>query len=169
MGAIQIDDKILVIDLEKCTGCRKCEMVCSVFHIGANNPGRSRVKVMKWDNVGSYLPMACQNCEKPFCTEVCPTKACHRDLETNKVLIDKDKCIGCKTCIIACPFGHPFFDSIDNVTAKCDFCDGDPQCVAFCEAKAIDYVDAERINIIKKREFSLKFSRLKNYVQDLEK
>ena len=49
MGTSLKNDKILLIDLEKCTGCRKCEMACSVFHIGANNPSRSRVKVMKWD------------------------------------------------------------------------------------------------------------------------
>jgi carbon-monoxide dehydrogenase iron sulfur subunit len=100
-----MQDKVLVIDHEKCTGCRICELVCSVFHTGASNPSRSRIKVVKWESVGIYLPLTCQSCEKPFCVEVCPAKACHRDLKSGTVLIDKDKCIGCKTCIIACPFG----------------------------------------------------------------
>ncbi len=161
-------DKVLVIDHEKCTGCRKCEMVCSVFHNGASNPSRSRIRVMKWEHVGFYLPMTCQSCEEPFCTEVCPAKACHRDLETYRVLIDKDKCIGCKTCIIACPFGVPSFDRIQHVTIKCDFCDGDPQCVSCCEVKAIDYVDADRVNAKKRREIALKYSQLMGYVKDKE-
>jgi anaerobic carbon-monoxide dehydrogenase iron sulfur subunit len=150
--------KVLVIDHEKCTGCRQCEMVCSVFHTGSSNPSRSRIKVMKWENIGFYLPMSCQNCEKPFCTEVCPTKACHRDADHQRVVIDKDKCIGCKTCIIACPFGHPFFDIHERVTVKCDYCDGTPQCVVFCSVKAVDYVDADRIQMAKKKEVFTRFT-----------
>lgn len=145
-------EKVLVIDPEKCTGCRKCELVCSVFHTGTSNPSRSRIKVTKWEDIGFYLPVTCQSCDKPFCTEVCPAKACHRDVKTNKVLIDRKKCIGCKTCIIACPFGVPFFDKIERVSVKCDFCDGDPQCVASCEAKAIEYVDIDKVDLRKKQE-----------------
>ena len=149
-------EKVLVIDPEKCTGCRKCEMVCSVFHTGTSNPSRSRIRVTKWENIGLYLPVTCQNCDKPFCTEVCPAKACRRDLETNKVIIDKTKCIGCKTCIIACPFGVPLFDKAEHVTIKCDFCDGDPQCVAGCEAGAVKYLDTDEVGVSKIREVSQK-------------
>jgi carbon-monoxide dehydrogenase iron sulfur subunit len=136
--------KVLVIDHEKCTGCRACELACSVFHTGASNPSRSRIKVIKWEWEGLYLPMTCQNCEKPFCVEVCPTKACHVDPGMNRVLIDSNICIGCKTCILACPFGAPLFDTVERVTVKCDYCDGDPQCVRFCEVNAIKYVDASQ-------------------------
>jgi carbon-monoxide dehydrogenase iron sulfur subunit len=138
--------KVLVIDHEKCTGCRECELACSVFHTGASNPSRSRIKVIKWEWEGLYLPMTCQNCEKPFCVEVCPTKACHVDPGMNRVLIDSNICIGCKTCILACPFGAPLFDSVERVTVKCDYCDGDPQCVRFCEVNAIKYVDASQVS-----------------------
>ena len=149
-------EKVFVIDPEKCTGCRKCEMVCSVFHTGTSNPSRSRIKVTKWENIGLYLPVTCQNCDKPFCTEVCPAKAAHRDLKTNKVNIDKTKCIGCKTCIIACPFGVPLFDKAERVTIKCDFCDGDPQCVACCEAGAIKYLDVDEVGMSKRKEVASK-------------
>jgi anaerobic carbon-monoxide dehydrogenase iron sulfur subunit len=149
-------DKILVMNPDKCTGCRKCEMVCSVFHTGTSNPNRSRIKVTKWENVGLYLPTTCQNCDRPFCTEVCPAKACHRDVKTNKVVIDKTKCIGCKTCILACPFGVPLFDKTERVTIKCDFCDGDPQCVASCEAHAIEYLDVDEPGISKRKEVTSK-------------
>ena len=154
--------RVLMIDHEKCTGCRQCEMVCSVFHNGASNPSRSRIKVVKWEHVGFYLPMTCQNCEKPFCVEVCPTKACHKDLENQRVMIDRDKCIGCKTCIVACPFGAPLYDKVERISIKCDYCDGDPQCVRFCEAKAIAYVDEDQVGVSKKREVSLKFFELLN-------
>ncbi len=155
-----MNGKVLVIDHEKCTGCRQCEMVCSVFHNGASNPSRSRIKVVKWEHVGFYLPMTCQNCEKPFCVEVCPTKACHKDVENQRVMIDRDKCIGCKTCIVACPFGAPLYDKVERISIKCDYCDGDPQCVRFCEAKAIGYVDEDQVGVSKKREVSLRFFEL---------
>lgn len=148
--------KVLVVDPEKCTGCRLCELVCSVFHTGASNPSRSRIRVVKWEAIGVYLPMTCQNCETPFCVEVCPTKACHKDIEGQRVIIDQDKCIGCKTCIMACPFSHPYFDEHDRVTRKCNYCDGNPQCVAFCDVKAVDYVDADQINLKRKREAATK-------------
>jgi carbon-monoxide dehydrogenase iron sulfur subunit len=136
--------KVLVIDHEKCTGCRACELACSVYHTGVSNPSRSRIKVIKWEWEGLYLPMTCQNCEKPFCVDVCPTKACHVDPGMNRVIIDSNICIGCKTCILACPFGAPLYDSVERVTVKCDYCDGDPQCVRFCEVDAIKYVDASQ-------------------------
>lgn len=144
--------KVLFVDPDKCTGCRNCEMVCSVFHSGVSNPSRSRIRILKWEEAGLYLPMTCQHCETPVCTEVCPTKACHRDLENQRVIIDPKKCIGCKTCIMACPFGHPFFDPVDRVTSKCDYCDGNPQCVLFCNPKAVSYIEADRINSERKRE-----------------
>lgn len=149
--------KVLVVDQEKCTGCRQCELVCSVFHYGVSNPGRSRVRVIKWEDKGFYLPMTCQHCEKPVCTEVCPTKACQLDLENQRIIIDKDRCIGCRTCIVFCPFGAPFFDIKERVAAICDYCDGAPQCADFCDTKAIDYVDVDKVNMAKKRKLSLKY------------
>jgi carbon-monoxide dehydrogenase iron sulfur subunit len=137
-----MEQKVLVVDQQKCTGCRQCELVCSVYHTGASNPSRSRVKVVKWEQVGAYLPMTCNHCEEAFCVEVCP----------NRVVIDHKLCIGCRTCIIACPFGQPFFDHQERVTVKCDYCDGDPQCVAFCNVKAITFVEADRAQVAKKRE-----------------
>jgi len=61
---------------------------------------------------------------------------------------------------IACPFGHPFFDVRERVTVKCDYCDGDPQCVSFCYAKAVSFADADSSNIAKRREFANKFADL---------
>jgi carbon-monoxide dehydrogenase iron sulfur subunit len=156
-----MEQKVLVIDQQKCTGCRQCELVCSVYHTGSSNPSRSRIKVVKWEHAGIYLPLICNHCEKAYCLEVCPTKACHREPElNNRVVIDKNLCIGCKTCIMACPFGHPFFDVAERVTVKCDYCDGDPQCVAFCNVRAVDYVEADRIQMAKKHEAASKIADL---------
>lgn len=143
--------KVLVINYEKCTGCRLCELVCSVKHEGVSNPSRSRIKVVKWEAEGLYIPMSCQQCEDAPCVNVCPVKAISRDEVLSRVMVDYDVCIGCRSCVAVCPFGAMHFDVIDRKVAKCDLCDGDPQCVNFCEVKAVDYVDADRESMFKKR------------------
>lgn len=153
-----MSQKTLMIDYEKCTGCRLCEMVCSAFHNGAVNPSRSRIRVAKWEFIGLYVPTACQHCEKPICIEVCPAGACHRDEDTQRTAIDKDKCIGCKTCVLACPFGGPSFDAVDRVSIKCDHCDGDPQCARFCEVGAVRYVNVEEVAPLRQFEAAGRFS-----------
>jgi hypothetical protein len=62
---------------------------------------------------------------------------------------------------IACPFGHPFFGVQERITVKCGYCDDDPQCVNFCDVKAISFTDADSSNIAKRREFANKFADLK--------
>jgi len=149
--------KVLMVDYEKCTGCRMCELVCSVKHEGVSNPARSRIKIVKWEWEGRYIPMACQQCQSAPCIAVCPVKAISRDEELNRVVIDYDMCIGCRMCVAACPFGAMSFDVLASKVIKCDFCDGDPQCVRFCDTKAIQYVDASKINIEKQRAAAEKF------------
>ena len=72
-------DKVLVVDFEKCTGCRECELACSIMHEGVSNPDRSRIKIIKWEWEGRYVPMTCQQCESAPCMEICPVKAISRD------------------------------------------------------------------------------------------
>ena len=146
--------KILVIDSEKCTGCRKCEMVCSVYHTGVNDPSRSRMKILRWDHLGYYLPVSCQNCDHASCAEVCPSAACHRDPELGVTVIDPKVCIGCKSCVLACPFGVPTFDKAEGISIKCDYCQGDPQCVPSCEAGALRFVEPDEISTFKAGELA---------------
>ena len=150
--------KVLVINYEKCTGCRLCELVCSVMHDGISNPARSRIKVMKWESEGLYIPMSCQQCQDAPCMNVCPVKAMSRDEELGRVVVDYDVCIGCRSCVAICPFGAMSFNTIDRNVFKCDLCDGDPQCVRFCEVNAIEYVDADDVSILKKKDAATRLS-----------
>lgn len=151
--------KVIIIEQEKCTGCRLCELVCAVRHTGVSNPARSRINVIKWESEGFYLPMLCQQCETAACMAVCPKDALSRDESLNRVVINYDLCIGCKMCVMACPFGGMGID-IEGKIIKCDLCDGEPQCVSFCDPKAIDYVDASMVDLRKKRSAGERFSEL---------
>lgn len=149
-------DKALMINHEKCTGCRLCELVCAVKHDGVSNPTRSRIKVMKWEMEGLYIPMSCQQCEDAPCESGCPVGAITRNEGLNRVEVDHDVCIGCRTCVSVCPFGAMTFNAIDRKVIKCDLCDGDPQCVRFCDVKAVEYVPATDVSIVKKRGAALR-------------
>jgi carbon-monoxide dehydrogenase iron sulfur subunit len=150
--------KALYINYEKCTGCRLCELVCAVKHDGISNPMRSRIKVMKWEMEGLYIPMSCQQCQDAPCLNVCPVKAISLDEEMGRVMVDYDVCIGCRSCVAVCPFGAMNFNVIDKKVIKCDLCDGDPQCVRFCDRKAVDFVSPDDVSIDKKREAAIRMS-----------
>jgi carbon-monoxide dehydrogenase iron sulfur subunit len=152
--------KVLMVDHSKCTGCRLCEVVCSVKKNRAVNPARARIAVIKWESICVETPMLCQQCESAPCMAVCPVKALARDEVIGRVTIDYDLCIGCRFCVAACPFGAMGVDPLARKVIKCDLCDGDPTCVKFCETKALQYVDASTANIAKMREAAGKLSEL---------
>ncbi len=152
--------KILIVDHERCTGCRLCELVCSVKNAGVSNPSRARIHIIKWEMEGFELPMVCQQCESAPCMAVCPVDALSRDDDLGRVVIDYDLCIGCKLCVAACPFGGMGIDTVAKKVIKCELCDGDPICVKFCQPQALQYVPASTVNLRKKREAGLKFSEL---------
>jgi Fe-S-cluster-containing hydrogenase component 2 len=131
----------LIINPDKCTGCRTCEMVCSLYHSGRFNPLESRITILTFEAEGIHIPVVCQQCEDPICQAVCPMNAIYRDEDTRVLVIDAARCIGCKLCILSCPLGGPSFNPVLQQTIKCDLCGGAPQCVQFCPSEAIQYTD----------------------------
>ena len=152
--------KMLIVDHSKCTGCRLCEVVCSVKKNGAANPARARITVIKWESICIETPMLCQQCETAPCVAVCPVGALTRDESIGRVTVDYDLCIGCKFCVAVCPFGAMGIDPVARKVIKCDLCDGDPTCAKFCETKALQYVDASTAGKTKMREAAQNLSDL---------
>jgi len=153
-------DKVLIVDPEKCTGCKVCEFVCSLEHEDEINPMKSRIQVISWEDQGIDLPIVCQQCEDAPCEAVCPVKAISREQSTGALVIDEDLCIGCRMCVNACPFGAPTVRPDDRKVVKCDLCGGDPQCVQFCAAKAVQFMSASKGVLQKKRKAAARFEEL---------
>jgi len=150
--------KILVIDHEKCTGCRMCEIVCSLKKEGVVNPVHSRINVIRWESVSLNVPVCCQQCESPVCASVCPVEAISCS-PWGAVVINYEVCIGCKSCVLSCPFGGVSADPVAKRIVKCDLCQGEPTCVSFCATGALRYVEVSAISINKKRNAAARFLR----------
>jgi Fe-S-cluster-containing dehydrogenase component len=133
--------KTLIVDAQKCVGCRSCESYCALKHGGVCNPALGRVHVVKWEQDGVFIPVNCRRCEKPACELVCPRHATHRNFATGAMEVNAARCIGCLSCLAACPFGATFADPATGEVLKCDLCDGDPTCVKVCPAGALTFED----------------------------
>jgi Fe-S-cluster-containing hydrogenase component 2 len=149
--------KTIELDRKACTGCRQCELVCSVHHTGTANPSRARIHVIKWEAEGFYLPMFCRQCLDPACAAVCPRGAISRDGQTGLVSICYERCIGCKLCVMACPYGAMGVDTMEGKVTKCDLCGGNPYCVSFCEAGALRFVEEATAALARMRERATRF------------
>lgn len=144
----------IVVNLDRCTGCYGCEVACKMENEVAL--GEHWNRVVEVGPFGEYpamtrykLPSMCQQCENAPCVSVCPTGASYRDPETDIVLIDREKCIGCKYCMMACPYGVRDWNAQTRTVEKCTLCGhltavGElPACVKSCAAGARFYGDLD--------------------------
>ncbi|MBU0491162.1 MAG: 4Fe-4S dicluster domain-containing protein [Chloroflexi bacterium] len=138
--------KVLAVYPHRCTGCRLCEQWCSWQHHGAVNPARSRVTVHRNHHRHLNIPVTCSQCVKAPCVAVCPENAITRDPATGGLLLDADKCIGCRLCLEICPRGCIKMDAGAGVPLLCDLCGGDPQCVEHCPEGAILYLELDQVD-----------------------
>jgi Fe-S-cluster-containing hydrogenase component 2 len=152
--------KILMINPDKCSSCKNCELICSFHHGKEFNPAKSRVHALIWERLGIGIPMMCMHCEEAACMKVCPVGAIYRDEATGAVLVNESRCLGCKMCVSACPFGNITYDTDAKKVIKCDLCGGDPQCVKMCPSKAIEYREDSAVNMSKKKIIAEKFKQI---------
>lgn len=160
------ENVMIYANAQKCLGCHSCEMACAVSHGGdkglfaavqdqlALHP---RMKVVVAGDV--TIPMQCRQCDNAPCALVCPTGACR---QTNgQVQINEANCVGCKLCVMVCPFGsitvrrsesqRAYSVTNQGVAQKCDLCASwreehgktETACVEACPTKAISLVDMQ--------------------------
>lgn len=172
----------LVIDLDTCVGCHACAVSCKQWNAGGiagpltdEHPYGKDPSGVWFNRVHSYeiaaepspcagsataqpamtlhFPRSCLHCETPACVTVCPTGASYKRAEDGIVLVDEDKCIGCKLCSWACPYGAREYSAVEGVMKKCTLCvdriynehlpeaERQPACVQACPTKARHFGD----------------------------
>jgi carbon-monoxide dehydrogenase iron sulfur subunit len=132
------------VTAEKCSGCRVCQLMCSMAHHGgAFNPrlAKLRVEINRNPDVETPVsfidtPHVCRQCEPAPCAEACPVDAFQWDEGNGIWIIREEMCTGCEMCVEACPFDMIVFHH--EIATKCDFCGGDPMCVSYCPTGALE-------------------------------
>ncbi len=162
----------LVIDLDTCVGCHACAINCKQWNSGGVAAPMTDIEPYGADPSGVWFnrihafevgegdtgrtvhfPRSCLHCETPACVTVCPTGASYKRAEDGIVLVDESKCIGCKLCSWACPYGAREYDITEGVMKKCTLCvdriynenlpeaERVPACVSTCPASARHFGD----------------------------
>ena len=138
--------KMITVNIDKCTGCGACELMCSFRHHGEFNPRKARITKTVFHDEQISVPILCQQCEDAWCVNVCPSGALQKSVDALTgayvVTVSEDVCVGCRMCMLACPYGNIQVGS-KGVAEKCNLCEGDPQCVKFCAFSALRFEDTD--------------------------
>ncbi len=138
----------MVMRQNRCVDCELCKEAC----VKTNNvPSYGfRTTILETYKITGpsekerlFMPVLCNHCNRPPCVRVCPTRATYKDKKTGIVMMNIKKCIGCKTCMAACPYNARYFNEETRAIDKCNFCydtrlskgKKDTACVAACPAK----------------------------------
>jgi DMSO reductase iron-sulfur subunit len=138
-----------LIDLTKCIGCHACYVACKAEN---RTPLRTDWRQVIMRERGTFptvkhefISLSCNHCDQPACLKSCPVNAISKRAD-GIVLIDQDRCIGCRYCVFACPYGAPRIDTDTGKVSKCTMCvhriDAGlrPACEATCLTGAITFV-----------------------------
>ena len=135
--------RLIEVSHRRCTGCRSCEMVCSLAHEGECSAAKSRIKILRDEEFGNNVISLCLHCADAICIASCPNEALRRNPETGAVLVDDELCIGCEACVEVCILGALSLNPEKTVVFKCDLCGGDPECVKWCNRGALAFVETD--------------------------
>lgn len=144
-------------DSSACSGCKTCQVACQdkndlpsgvrlrrVYEVAAGTWELNPEKAWVHEVVAYNLSVACNHCEDPSCVTACPTRAMHIGSD-GIVLIDSGKCVGCRYCEWACPYGAPQYNPVRGIMEKCNACrdyviEGkQPVCVTSCPMRALEF------------------------------
>jgi len=157
--------KVFVIDTARCNGCYNCQIVCKDEHVGNDwspiakpQPEIGQFWLHLQEKVRgtvpkvkvAYRPHLCQHCDDAPCIEACPIPGAAYKRDDGLVILDTEKCTGCRLCVAACPYDVIFFNEDLNLAQKCTGCahlidDGwhEPRCADACPTEAIKFMDED--------------------------
>lgn len=146
-----------IISMERCIGCNACTISCKSYYNLNPSINRRFVREVEETLVGEakrcHISTACNHCEEPGCAKACPTGA-YTKLDNGIVKHNQDRCIGCKMCATACPYGVPQFDPVKKKMDKCSLCvellevGEETICMASCPMEVIQVVDLNETETI---------------------
>jgi len=154
--------KVMVVNIDLCNGCYNCQIVCKDEHVGNDwspyakpqpNTGHFWMKLVEMERGSTpkvkvtYIPILCMHCSDAPCIEACKVKAIYRR-DDGIVIINPEKCTGCRDCVYVCPYEAIYFNWDLNIAQKCTMCAHlldkgwkEPRCVDACPTDALKFID----------------------------
>ena len=140
----------MFIDPSRCIGCQACVHACSECE---THRGHSMIHLDYVDRAESTqtVPVVCMHCDDPTCAAVCPADAIKKTADGVVQTANSSRCIGCSNCVLACPFGVPEKDPVQDIMLKCDMCydrtsiGQGPMCATVCPSGALAFRTREDI------------------------
>jgi len=137
---------------EYCIGCHLCELACITAHSKSKDLitayreervecGLSSCKTV-FEKGDTSVAISCRHCDEPSCVAACISGGLYKDPETGRTVYDREKCVGCWSCLMSCPYGAIRRHPLESKIVKCDLCEGredGPACVAACPNLALKY------------------------------
>ncbi len=144
----------IAFDLARCSGCMACVVAClDENDLNGSHSFRSVIRqerVVEGDVRITFVSLACFHCGEAPCLTVCPRNAIYKDEANGQIGVDPRYCIGCRTCLLVCPFGAPQFPE-GGIMEKCHLCcqrlqhGRQPACVRICPTRALDFGTPEAL------------------------
>lgn len=144
-----------VFDADRCTGCEACRVACGIENGEGRDIGWRQIFTLNPERHPAlptrHLSLACNHCASPACLFACPTAAFGQDPRTGLVLLDPERCVGCRYCSWVCPYDALRFDSVAGVMRKCTFCEARvgagraPACAEACPTGALSMETREAV------------------------
>lgn len=144
----------MIVRYDRCIDCEKCMEACArTNHVPAYGYRTTILSREKEDGGDlkrmDFLPVLCNQCNRPPCVRVCPSRATYKDKKNGIVMTDPQRCIGCRTCMTVCPYNARYFNEELRSVDKCDFCfrsrlsngKSVPACVEACPANVLFFGD----------------------------
>ncbi|MGD2098461.1 MAG: 4Fe-4S dicluster domain-containing protein [Desulfobacterales bacterium] len=143
-------------DTKNCIGCQSCQVACKSSKSLPVGPKPNLIvpiepKMVDGVPRGAFIFMTCFHCEKPWCVGACPTGAMQKRTEDGIVFVNPVLCVGCKSCMSACPWGAPQWDAETKKVVKCDYCKDrldqglKPACVTICTSQCLKFDKANQV------------------------
>ncbi len=169
-AAFVVPKGLIIAQPNRCTGCQRCEMVCTVANDGKIHPYISRVKIGRTYNYGTEMksdyrtengyfgnflmtPETCKQCEDAKCAAACPVKAISQSEGIGAWTVDTNTCVGCGACEKACPWHMPTLDPETGKSTKCILCGA---CADNCITGALQLLPWEKVEaMLRRRGYSL--------------
>lgn len=136
-----------VINLKDCYGCKTCAVACKSENQTPAGVQWRKVREFRTGNPNeiNFISMSCNHCDEPQCMQVCPVSAYTKREKDGIVIQDHERCLGCRSCVMACPYGAPQYDPVEKKVSKCDMCVDlvdqglQPKCVQACPASVLKW------------------------------